>query len=227
MTERQTGPQEQAGPLGERLTAEMVRRTTFPTVHWGGVNADAVDSFLRHAAREIELLTKEKRQAREDYSMMSRENEMLRANGTRPADSAQTMAPPDQAVWILQRAQLNADQKVADGSEQQQRLVEDGERRRRALIADGQSKATRMIEHAIEEAGREAARVAAQAPLDEQRQLAYYKTMKDSVKAGLTSWIAALQGMVDTWEEAERNGAGLIPAEARAVPPPPPPVPLA
>ena len=214
------GTEQQAGPPEGRLSAEMARHAVFPRVYWGGLSEESVGSFVRQAAAEIEKLTAEREHARSEAAMMSREIEALQANAARPPEFPQVMAAPDQAVLILRRAQATADQHVANGQVTSRQLVEDAQRQRLALLADGRGKATQIIEQAVAEAGREAGRVAAQAPVDAQRRLAYYTSLAESAQTGFAAWLKSLQAQVERWSTAEHAGAGAMEPERPQAPPP-------
>lgn len=197
-------------PGGRRLSAGGVRKLTFPSAMLGGYNVSAVTAFLNTVAHELTARDDEQRELVAEIQRLGEENTQLRqqANGhrTEPLQRVE-----QQAMVVLTRAQQNADRLVADAQAQARELMGSGRRQRENMLADGREKATRIIEEAVDEAGREAARIAAQAPVNAQRQLAYYKSLADTVRHSLNANLAALQAQVERWELAEREGAaGLL-----------------
>jgi cell division septum initiation protein DivIVA len=205
-------------PGGRRLSAAGVRKLTFPSAMLGGYNVAAVTAFQSTVAAELEARDTEQRELVAEISRLGQEVTQLRqpSNGhaTEPLRRVE-----DQALAVLTRAQQNADRLVADAQVQAREMMGNGRRQRESMLEDGRVKATRIIEEAVDEAGREAARIAAQAPVNAQRQLAYYRSLADTVRASLSANLAALAAQVERWEAEERSGsaamAGTGPQPAR------------
>jgi DivIVA domain-containing protein len=190
-------PSELLGPA--RLLPQAVLSKKFRTVRWGGLDATDVDAFMGRVAGELDLLTDERNE-------MAAEIGRLRAaldDQERPADAPSRIEI--QAVSILRNAQERADQLLEDASTRAQRIVGDGQRRREELMFDGRRKAEAVIKEAVEEAGRLAARITAEAPIEGQRQAAYMLSFAQSLRAGLEGYLASLRGSLDEWDRQERE----------------------
>jgi DivIVA domain-containing protein len=193
-----------AGEAG-RLTSAEVRGTVFPSAGFSrGLNAEQVTRFMNRVAAELDALGSERDEL---------EQEVGRLSGELAAAPGSSYLPPpveQQAVHVLRRAQEGADRLMTDAQGQARSMVENGRRQREGMLADGRAQRERMLREAVDEAGREAARIAAQAPVDAQRQLAYYQSLADSVRAGLTAGLANISAQVRSWEQAEREGAASL-----------------
>jgi cell division septum initiation protein DivIVA len=214
----------------KRLTSHDVRETTFPTARFGGVNTEQVTRFMRRAAHALELLEDEQRVSDAEVRELREENIRLRAdaerashvpgNGTRRPDEVAVMARN-----VLAGAQSTADQLVTDASVQARRVVEDGQQHRAAMLADARNQADRILTEAVEEAGRRAAQIAAQAPLDARREYAKMLALAETVRVTMTANLAVIAAQVKQWEQQEKQGMAMpsagVPTPPGGVPVPP------
>jgi DivIVA domain-containing protein len=195
---------------GRRLSANEVRDTVFPSAGFSrGLNTEHVTMFMRRVAAEMHLLEDEKAELAQEVEQLEATVERLQAEAAQANGRHAGLPPVEvQSVHVLRRAQESADRLLADAQGQARSLVEGGRRQRENILTDGQAKARSLLQNAIEEAGREAARIAAQAPIDAQRQLAQYQGLADAVRAALTANLRSLTDQVAVWEAQERQGIG-------------------
>lgn len=212
-------------PGDRRLSASQAQGTTFPTARFGGLNAEAVTAFKHAVARELSQREEERIALEEEVSRLNQEVEQLRQAGNGHMRSAPSIE--HQSVLVLARAQENADRLLADAQHQASQLVGSGRQQREAMLADGRAKASHMIREAIDEAGRQAAAIAAQAPVDAQRRLAYYQSVADAARSSLSAQLAALIAVVKQWEAETQQGTSAIPVPGRPPTGSQPAVPLA
>lgn len=196
-------------PDDRRLSAAQAREATFPATRFGGLNVEAVTAFTHAAAYELARRDEEHIALAEEVTRLNREIEKLRQAGNGHLRSGPSIE--HQSVLVLARAQENADRLLADAQHQASQLVGNGRQQREGMLADGRTKASHMIREALDEAGRQAAVIAAQAPVDAQRRLAYYKSLADSACSGLSAHLAALSAAVQRWEDEGREGTSAIP----------------
>ncbi len=201
-------------PAGRRLTSQEVRQTVFPQAGFArGLNSEQVTRFMNRVVTELDQLTVELVQLAAERGELEAEVNRLSAEAEAQPNGSRGLPPVEQqSVFVLRRAQESADRLVADAQQQARDLVTNGRHQRERMVADGHAQREHVIRQAVDEAGREAGRIAAQAPIDAQRQLAQYRGLAESVRAGLTANLRALAAQVQAWEEQERQG-------------PPPPLP--
>lgn len=196
--------------IDQRLAPEDVRSRKFGQVRRGGIDADEVYGFLAETAGEMAAL--------------QRERDWLEGEVARLRQQTGPMTPDRveiQAVGILARAQQNADQVVADAQGLARSLADDGRRRREEIVADGHRRAQDLMGRTLDEATREAARIASEAPLNAQRQFTYYQALADAIRTQLHASLEALAASVRQWESEERDQVSAhLPAPA------PPPAPM-
>lgn len=212
-------------PGGRRLSTVQARETTFPTAMFGGLNTDAVHAFVAAVTRELAQRDEEHRALEEEVNRLAQENDRLRQTSNGHERNGHSVE--HQSVMVLTRAQQNADRLIADAQYQASQMVGSGRQQREGMLADGRAKSERLIREAIDEAGRQAATIAAQAPVDAQRRLAYYKSLADSARSGLSAQLAALTAAVAQWDEEERRGRSAIPVPGGPLTGPQPVVPPA
>jgi DivIVA domain-containing protein len=186
-----------------RLMPETIDVTQFQKVRWGasGLDPEEVKAFLDSVRDELVLLTGERRQLEAEVERLNREREEVREFA--PA----TME--EQAVYVLKRAQENAESLLADAQQRAGELAADGHRRRDELIADGRAKATGIMRDALDEAAREAARIASRAPIDAQARVAYLNSLGEGMYAQLTGTMRGMLDMLMAWERQNKIGHGL------------------
>lgn len=215
------------GDAEARLSAGEVRETVFPSVRFGGLNAELVTRFMRRVTAELDTLAGERADCEDEILQLRQELFELRSRPVpAPANGSYLPGLPpveQQAVHILRRAQESADNLVHNAGGQARNIVEDARQQRERMLADGHVQRQRAVQQGIEEAGREAARIAAQAPLDAQRMLAQYRGLAESVRAGLNANLRALSDTVAAWEAQERQGP-VPPVPGRQTGPQPVPV---
>lgn len=197
-----------------RLTAQQVRETAFTAVRFGGLNSEQVTRFMIRVTAELEALADENAQLDEENAQL---REAASLNGGQSNDQ--------QAVYVLLRAQEAADSQVADARQLARNIADDARQQRERVLADGRNKAGQLIAHALDEAGRQAAVIAARAPIDAQRQLAYWQSLADATRDGLYATLQTLTAQVRAWEEKQRQGGVARPAGPPSGPHPamPPP----
>ena len=194
----------------QRLTAEAVRAVTFPRAV-GGFNAEAVTRFKLHAASELALAADERHELEKEIDRLSRENDALR-------EQAVPVRVENQAVGILQHAQVQADNLVMGARQQAEHVVGSARQQHDRILADAQEKRGAMLRNAVDEAGRQAARIAAEAPVHAREQLARTQGLSQALQASLTAHIAAIQAQVDQWTAEDQA----LRREAVSSPPPGP-----
>lgn len=196
-------------PAGRRLTSREVRQTVFPQAGFArGLNSEQVTRFMNRVAAELDQLTGALSGLQGERDMLEAEVARLNAEAAAPPNGNRGLPPvEEQSIFVLQRAQQSADRLVADAQAQARDLVTNGRQQRERMVADGRMQRERVLREAVDEAGREAGRIAAQAPLDAQRQLAYFQSLADATRDGLNATLQSLQAQVRAWDEKQRQGA--------------------
>ena len=218
----------------QRLTPDVVQSVTFPTTRLGrrGLDEDHVRVFCKQVELELIRLLNERTSLQEEVRrlrarVLGRE---VDGPGYRREDAH------IQAVGILSKAQVTADQYVADAQAYSRALAEDARRRRDEILGEARAHAAMVLQEAHER-GQQAAQAAlAAAPVasapgaDARRgnleaELAYLRTFSDVYRTHLRAYLDALLRNVDEWERSERSAvadvqAQLAPALSRAVPGP-------
>lgn len=187
---------------GRRLTVDRVQQTTFTPVRFGGLNSEQVTQFVRQVIAELGMRDNERQALLEENAQLRGE---LEESGGNPPPVEQ------QAVQIIVQAQRTADRLEADANQHAHSLVEDGRRHRAAYLADAREKAEGIVRSALDEAGREAAQLIAQAPIDAQRRMAYYKSLGEAWRDGLLANMQQLTAQMRAWEAQYAQGTAVVP----------------
>jgi DivIVA domain-containing protein len=180
-----------------RLTPADISEQRFSNAGRGGrdgLDQDEVYSFLDRVSAEVETLLSER---------AWQHGELARLNGVDGVPGHIEV----QAVNILSAAQRTADRVVATAQEQARALAADGRRRREEIMSDANGKASGILRSALDEAAREASRIASAAPIDAQRQFAYYQSLAQSIRAQLLAFQESLAASIRQWETEERYPA--------------------
>jgi cell division septum initiation protein DivIVA len=211
-----------------RLTPDVVQSVVFPTTRLGrrGLDEDHVRVFCKQVELELIRLLNERTSLQEEVRRLR-----ARVLG-RDVDGGPGYRREDahvQAVGILSRAQITADQYVADAQEYSRQLAEDARKRRSEILAEARAHASMVIEEAHER-GQQAAQVAlAAAPVatapergELEAELAYLRTFSDVYRTHLRAYLDALMRNVDEWERSERSAVAGAQAQLPAGPGRPP-----
>lgn len=206
-----------------RLTPDVVQSVTFPTTRMGrrGLDEDHVRVFCKQVETELIRLLNERTSLQEEVRrlrarVLGRE---VDGPGYRREDAHV------QAVGILSKAQVTADQYVADAEAYSRQLAEDARRRRDEILAEARSHAAMVLQEAHER-GTQAAHAAiayapAAAPSASDRgeleaELAYLRTFSDVYRTHLRAYLDALLRNVDEWERSERSAVSDVQARLPA-----------
>jgi DivIVA domain-containing protein len=209
----------------QRLTPDVVQSVTFPTSRLGrrGFDEDHVRVFCKQVEAELVRLLNERTSLQEEVRRLR-----ARVLGRVAGDSGPGYRREDahiQAVGILSKAQMTADQYVADAQEYSRQLAEDARRRRDEILSEARAHAEMVMEEAHSR-GSQAAHVAlveaAGSPSSSQRgeleaELAYLRTFCDVYRTHLRAYLDALLRNVDEWEKAEQSAVSEVPGQLPAV----------
>jgi DivIVA domain-containing protein len=205
---------------GERLTPDVVRdvRFTHGTMLHPGYTDTEVDTFVDRVSAELDRLTRENAQLREQ---LQRAEQQLSAAADRPS-------PSDQAVGILATAQLTADQYVAEAEAFSRQMTSEARLHYEEQLSQAREKAGAIIQAAQEagariSSGRTAPEVSAQpATEDLEEQVAYLRAFGQACRTQLRSYLEALLADVETeWGRAhpaalpEPPRGGRVPRQLR------------
>jgi DivIVA domain-containing protein len=210
--------------MDQRLTPDIVQSVAFPTSRLGrrGFDEDHVRVFCKQVEAELIRLLNERTSLQEEVRRLR-----ARVLGRVAGDSGPGYRREDahiQAVDILSKAQMTADQYVADAQEYSRQLAEDARRRRDEILAEARAHAGHVMEEAHAR-GSEAAHIALveangspSSPRGEvEAELAYLRTFCDVYRTHLKAYLDALLRNVDEWEQAERSAVRDVPGRLPAV----------
>jgi cell division septum initiation protein DivIVA len=207
----------------QRLTPDIVQSVSFPNSRLGrrGLDEDHVRVFCKQVELELVRLLNERTSLQEEVRRLRARILGRDSEGGGPGYRREDAHV--QAVGILSRAQLTADQYVADAQEYSRKLAEDARRRRDEVLAEAHSLAAHVLEEAHERGNQ-----AAQAALAQQSasgspargeleaELAYLRTYCDVYRTHLRAYLEALLRNVDQWEQTERTAVADIPSRPPA-----------
>lgn len=161
-----------------RLTAEDLRKTTFPETRGRSLGYDeqAVAAFVERCAASVEQLTAQVREREEEV-------ERLRRRVIEPDNQDRVL----QALSVLTKAQQTADTTVANANAYSGRVMAEA----RSLYDDARSKAAEMAEEAHRQAEEAADAVAAEHG-EMERQTAYLRTLRDVTRTQMEKFLAGL-----------------------------------
>jgi DivIVA domain-containing protein len=208
----------------QRLTPDVVQSVRFPTSRLGrrGFDEDHVRVFCKQVEAELIRLLNERTSLQEEVRRLR-----ARVLGRVAGDSGPGYRREDahiQAVGILSKAQMTADQYVADAQEYSRQLAEDARRRRDEILSEARAHAELVLEEAHtrgSQAARAALVEAAHSPSSErgelEAELAYLRTFCDVYRTHLRAYLDALLRNVDQWEKAEQSAVRDVPGQLPAV----------
>jgi DivIVA domain-containing protein len=180
-----------------RLTPDTIDVTKFRTVRWGsGLDPEEVRAFLDEVRAELAVLISERTDLQQTVDQLRQEKDS--------SDFAPTTME-EQSAFLLKRAQANAESLLADAQQRASELAADGHRRRDELIADGRARATAIMRDGLDDAAREAARIASTAPIEAQSRVAFLESLGDGMHAQLTATLRGLLDMLAAWERQTQN----------------------
>lgn len=207
-----------------RMTPDFVQSVTFPTTRLGrrGLDEDHVRVFCKQVELELIRLLNERTSLQEEVRrlrarVLGRE---VGGPGYRREDAH------IQAVGILSKAQVTADQYVADAEAYSRQLAEDARKRRDEILAEARSHAAMVLDEAHER-GQQAAQLAlAAAPTTSssaergelEAELAYLRTFSDVYRTHLRAYLDALLRNVDEWERSERSAVAGVQTQLPMIP---------
>jgi cell division septum initiation protein DivIVA len=215
-----------------RLTPAVVQSITFPTTRLGrrGLDEDHVRVFCKQVELELIRLLNERTSLQEEVRRLRAR--VLGRDGDGYGPGYRREDAHIQAVGILSKAQLTADQYVADAQAYSRQLADDARRRRDEIVSEARSHAAMVLEEAHQR-GKQAAQAAmAEAPLAPaaerghlEAELAYLRTFSDVYRTHLRAYLDALLRNVEEWERSERSALSEVPTPLphvlqRAVPAP-------
>jgi cell division septum initiation protein DivIVA len=204
----------------QRLTPDVVQAITFPTTRLGrrGLDEDHVRVFCKQVEMELIRLLNERTSLQEEVRRLRAR--VLGRDGDGYGPGYRREDAHVQAVGILSKAQVTADQYVADAQAYSRQLADDARRRRDEIVSEARSHAAMVLEEAHQR-GKQAAQAAmAEAPLTDsadrgelEAELAYLRTFSDVYRTHLRAYLDALLRNVDEWERSERSAIADLPAQ--------------
>ena len=214
-----------------RLTAADVHGVMFTRSGLGrrGYEETEVDEFLDRVQAEIQRLTAEKSDLRDEAGRLKRHLE--RAGSAEPQGLNREEAAV-QAVSVLSAAQQTADQYVADAESYSKRLSSDAREQSESLILEARMRAAQIIRDA-EHAAQDAADAVMQSTASSdgaagrtkeelEEQVAYLRTFSQVCRTQLRSYLEALlQDIEVEWGKADPAAVLSSPALPRQMATPP------
>jgi cell division septum initiation protein DivIVA len=215
-----------------RLTPDVVQAITFPTTRLGrrGLDEDHVRVFCKQVEMELIRLLNERTSLQEEVRRLRAR--VLGRDGDGYGPGYRREDAHVQAVGILSKAQVTADQYVADAQAYSRQLADDARRRRDEIVAEARSHAAMVLEEAHQRGNQAAQAALIDAPPESsanrgqlEAELAYLRTFSDVYRTHLRAYLDALLRNVDEWERSERSSVAELPAHLpsytpRAVPGP-------
>lgn len=204
---------EDAAEWSGRVTAADVHGVMFTRSGLGrrGYDEVEVDEFLDRVQVEIQRLTSEKSDLRDEAARLKRQVE--RAASAEPNTPNREEAAV-QAVSILSAAQQTADQYVADAENYSRRLSSDAREQSESVVAEARARAAQIIADA-EQAAHDAAQevmhahasgegVTARTKDELEEQVAYLRTFSQVCRTQLRSYLEALLEDIELeWGKAD------------------------